>query len=96
MGPNGAGKSTLSQAIMGKPGYDVLGGTVTLDGADLLAMTPWQRAQAGLFLGHAVPDRGGRCRRRRRADRSGAGGRSRPVNGRRRRAGRGGADRPRS
>ncbi|MCC6434136.1 MAG: Fe-S cluster assembly ATPase SufC [Acidimicrobiales bacterium] len=55
MGPNGAGKSTLSQAVMGKPGYEVLGGTVTLDGADLLAMEPWQRAQAGLFLGMQYP-----------------------------------------
>ncbi|MEY4372310.1 MAG: Fe-S cluster assembly ATPase SufC, partial [Actinomycetota bacterium] len=38
MGPNGAGKSTLSAVIMGKPGYEVLGGSVTLDGEDLLAM----------------------------------------------------------
>ena len=55
MGPNGAGKSTLSQAIMGKPGYDVLAGTVTLDGVDLLALSPWERAQAGLFLGMQYP-----------------------------------------
>jgi Fe-S cluster assembly ATP-binding protein len=50
MGPNGAGKSTLSAVIMGKPGYEVLGGTVTLDGADVLAMPAWKRAQAGLHL----------------------------------------------
>lgn len=50
MGPNGAGKSTLSAAIMGKPGYDVLGGSVTLDGVDLLALPVWQRAVAGLHL----------------------------------------------
>ena len=50
MGPNGAGKSTLSAVIMGKPGYEVLGGTVTLDGVDVLAMPAWQRAQAGLHL----------------------------------------------
>ncbi|MEZ5266137.1 MAG: Fe-S cluster assembly ATPase SufC [Acidimicrobiia bacterium] len=55
MGPNGAGKSTLSQSIMGKPGYEVLEGTVTLDGVDLLALEPWQRAQAGLFLGMQYP-----------------------------------------
>lgn len=55
MGPNGAGKSTLSQSIMGKPGYEVLDGTVTLDGVDLLALEPWQRAQAGLFLGMQYP-----------------------------------------
>lgn len=50
MGPNGAGKSTLSAVIMGKPGYEVLGGAVTLDGADVLAMEPWERAVAGLHL----------------------------------------------
>ncbi len=55
MGPNGAGKSTLSSVVMGKPGYEVLGGTVTLDGADLLSLEPWERAQAGLFLGMQYP-----------------------------------------
>jgi Fe-S cluster assembly ATP-binding protein len=50
MGPNGAGKSTLSAVIMGKPGYTVLGGSVTLDGVDMLALPTWQRAIAGLHL----------------------------------------------
>ena len=50
MGPNGAGKSTLSAVVMGKPGYEVLGGTVTLDGVDVLALPTWQRAAAGLHL----------------------------------------------
>jgi Fe-S cluster assembly ATP-binding protein len=50
MGPNGAGKSTLSAAIMGKPGYEITGGSVTLDGQDVLAMPTWQRAVAGLHL----------------------------------------------
>ncbi len=50
MGPNGAGKSTLSAVLMGKPGYEVLGGTATLDGVDLLSMPTWRRAQAGLHL----------------------------------------------
>ena len=50
MGPNGAGKSTLSGVVMGKPGYEVLGGSVVLDGADVLAMPPWERAVAGLHL----------------------------------------------
>jgi Fe-S cluster assembly ATP-binding protein len=50
MGPNGAGKSTLSGVIMGKPGYEVLGGSVTLDGVDVLAMPAWERAVAGLYL----------------------------------------------
>lgn len=55
MGPNGAGKSTLSHVLMGRPGYEVLGGTVTLDGADLLSLAPWERAQAGLFLAMQYP-----------------------------------------
>ena len=50
MGPNGAGKSTLSAVIMGKPGYTVTGGSVTLDGVDILALPTWQRATAGLHL----------------------------------------------
>ncbi len=55
MGPNGAGKSTLSHVLMGKPGYEVTGGTVELDGADVLSLPTWQRAQAGLFLGMQYP-----------------------------------------
>lgn len=50
MGPNGAGKSTLSAAIMGKPDYKVTGGSVTLDGVDVLKMATWKRAVAGLHL----------------------------------------------
>ena len=50
MGPNGAGKSTLSAVIMGKPGYEVTGGSVTLDGEDMLALPTWRRAVAGLHL----------------------------------------------
>jgi Fe-S cluster assembly ATP-binding protein len=55
MGPNGSGKSTLSHVIMGRPGYEVTGGSITLDGADVLSMTPWERAQAGLFLAMQYP-----------------------------------------
>jgi Fe-S cluster assembly ATP-binding protein len=55
MGPNGSGKSTLSHVIMGRPGYEVTGGSVAIDGADVLAMEPWQRAQAGLFLAMQYP-----------------------------------------
>src|SRR5688572_29892910 len=55
MGPNGSGKSTLAHVVMGRPGYEVLGGTVTLDGQDVLAMTPYERAQAGLFLALQYP-----------------------------------------
>ncbi len=55
MGPNGSGKSTLSHVLMGKPGYRVTGGSVTLDGVDVLALATWQRAQAGLFLAMQYP-----------------------------------------
>lgn len=50
MGPNGAGKSTLSAAIMGKPGYTITGGSVTLDGVDILSLPTWKRAVSGLHL----------------------------------------------
>ncbi len=55
MGPNGSGKSTLSYALMGHPNYEVTGGTVTLDGRDILAMEPDERAKAGLFLAFQYP-----------------------------------------
>ncbi len=55
MGPNGSGKSTLSHVLMGRPGYEVTGGSVTLDGADLLSMSTSQRAHAGLFLSMQYP-----------------------------------------
>ena len=55
MGPNGSGKSTLSHVIMGRPGYQVTGGSVTLDGVDILALDTWERAQAGLFLALQYP-----------------------------------------
>jgi Fe-S cluster assembly ATP-binding protein len=55
MGPNGSGKSTLAYSIAGHPKYDVTGGSVTLDGEDVLAMTVDQRARAGLFLAMQYP-----------------------------------------
>ena len=55
MGPNGAGKSTLAYVLGGRPGYEVTEGSVTLDGRDLLAMAPDERAAAGLFLGFQYP-----------------------------------------
>src|SRR5213596_2733437 len=55
MGPNGSGKSTLSYALMGHPNYEVTGGSVTLDGRDILAMEPDERAKAGLFLAFQYP-----------------------------------------
>jgi Fe-S cluster assembly ATP-binding protein len=50
MGPNGSGKSTLAHVLMGRHGYEVTGGSVTLDGVDLLSLPTWERARAGLFL----------------------------------------------
>jgi len=55
MGPNGSGKSTLSHVIMGRPGYELIGGTVTLDGVDMLGLETWQRAEAGLYLAMQYP-----------------------------------------
>jgi len=55
MGPNGSGKSTLSYVLSGKDGYEVTGGSATLDGADLLEMEPEERAAAGLFLAFQYP-----------------------------------------
>ncbi len=55
MGPNGSGKSTLAYSVAGHPKYDITGGSVTLDGADVLAMTVDERARAGLFLAMQYP-----------------------------------------
>jgi Fe-S cluster assembly ATP-binding protein len=55
MGPNGSGKSTLSHVLAGKPGYEVTGGVVELDGENLLALPAWERAQRGLFLAMQYP-----------------------------------------
>ena len=55
MGPNGSGKSTLAYSIAGHPKYSITGGTVTLDGADVLEMSVDERAKAGLFLAMQYP-----------------------------------------
>lgn len=55
MGPNGSGKSTLSYVLSGRDGYEVTDGTATLDGEDLLALEPEERAAAGLFLAFQYP-----------------------------------------
>ena len=55
MGPNGAGKSTLAYALAGRPGYEATGGSVTLDGEDLLALAPEERAARGVFLSFQYP-----------------------------------------
>ncbi len=55
MGPNGSGKSTLSYVLSGRDGYEVTGGSATLEGEDLLEMEPEERAAAGLFLAFQYP-----------------------------------------
>src|SRR5262249_43163672 len=55
MGPNGSGKSTLSHALMGRSGYDVTGGSIVLDGEELVGLPTWERAQRGLFLAMQYP-----------------------------------------
>jgi Fe-S cluster assembly ATP-binding protein len=55
MGPNGSGKSTLASALMGHPSYEVTSGEVLLDGANILEMSPDERAKKGLFLAFQYP-----------------------------------------
>src|SRR5438067_5761091 len=55
MGPNGSGKSTLANVLMGRPGYVVTQGAGRFKGEDVLALTPDQRAQRGLFLAFQYP-----------------------------------------
>jgi len=55
MGPNGAGKSTLSYVLTGRDGYEVSAGSATLDGEDLLALSPNERAAKGVFLSFQYP-----------------------------------------
>jgi len=55
MGPNGSGKSTLAFTLAGHPGYEVTGGSASIDGTDLLDLAPDKRAKAGLFLSFQYP-----------------------------------------
>ncbi|NIP99927.1 MAG: Fe-S cluster assembly ATPase SufC [Nitrospinaceae bacterium] len=55
MGPNGSGKSTLSKVLAGHPSYDVMQGSITFNGKDLLEMDAEERALAGVFLGFQYP-----------------------------------------
>ena len=55
MGPNGCGKTTLGYAVMGHPGYEVTSGSIALNGKDVLAMEPNERARAGIFLAFQRP-----------------------------------------
>ncbi|MFT6978004.1 MAG: Fe-S cluster assembly ATP-binding protein [Shewanella psychromarinicola] len=55
MGPNGSGKSTLSNVLVGRDGYEVTDGTAMLEGKDLLALKPEERAREGIFLAFQYP-----------------------------------------
>lgn len=55
MGPNGSGKSTLAYTIAGHPKYHVEGGSILLDGEEVLDMSVDERARAGLFLAMQYP-----------------------------------------
>jgi Fe-S cluster assembly ATP-binding protein len=55
MGPNGAGKSTLSYVLAGRDGYEVTAGSVALNGEDILAFSPDERAARGVFLSFQYP-----------------------------------------
>ncbi len=55
MGPNGSGKSTLTGVLAGRPGLEVISGTATYLGRDLLAMPAEERARQGLFLAFQYP-----------------------------------------
>ncbi|GAA5494530.1 vegetative protein 296 [Rubritalea halochordaticola] len=55
MGPNGSGKSTLSKIIAGHEDYEVTGGSITMDGEDLLEMEVDERSRAGVFLAFQYP-----------------------------------------
>jgi Fe-S cluster assembly ATP-binding protein len=55
MGPNGSGKSTLAGVLAGRDAFEVTGGSVTLNGEDLLELDAEERAREGLFLAFQYP-----------------------------------------
>ncbi len=55
MGPNGSGKSTLANVLAGRDDYDITAGTVKFEEADLLTLSPEERAIKGLFLAFQYP-----------------------------------------
>ena len=55
MGPNGSGKSTLAQVIAGHEAYEVIGGSVSFNGSNLLELEPEERARVGIFLCFQYP-----------------------------------------
>ncbi len=55
MGPNGSGKSTLSNVLVGNPKYEVTEGSITLNGKNLLELSPEDRAHEGVFMSFQAP-----------------------------------------
>lgn len=55
MGPNGSGKSTTASTLAGHPDYTVTGGSVSMNGVQILDLSPDERAQQGLFLAFQYP-----------------------------------------
>lgn len=55
MGPNGSGKSTLAHILVGRPGYELTGGSIEMDGVSLVDLSPDERAKAGLFATQQYP-----------------------------------------
>lgn len=55
MGPNGSGKSSLASVLAGRENYEVTEGSVTLEGKDLLDLSPEDRAREGVFLAFQYP-----------------------------------------
>jgi Fe-S cluster assembly ATP-binding protein len=55
MGPNGSGKSTMSNVLVGHPAYQVVSGSITFRGKNLLEMSAEERSHEGLFLSFQYP-----------------------------------------
>ena len=55
MGPNGSGKSTLAAVLAGREFAEVIKGTVTYMGKNLLEMSAEDRSKEGIFLGFQYP-----------------------------------------
>ena len=55
MGPNGSGKSTLARALAGHPEIEIIGGTITYNGKDLIELSPEDRAREGVFMAFQYP-----------------------------------------
>ncbi len=55
MGPNGSGKSTLASSIMKKPGYEIVSGSIAVDGIELTDKLPFEIAALKMFVSSQYP-----------------------------------------